>query len=491
MSPQETAIQTITPPKPVPPTAPPRRRWRRFALRAGICLLILLATPVVGYFVVDWYVQTRSQAVLDEMDRVDPHWRFDDLIADRKPIPDEKNPALVAMKVDSLMRPAGGFDLGRKHDQTFEDLPPQRRLNGVQIEALRQALDKHPDALKLARTLKDYPDEGRYPVKRTSNFLNTNLDVLQRSRNVAWLLESDAKLRAENQDIDGAVESCRACLTLSRAVGDEPYLIATLIRIAEAHIAIQALERALAQGRASEEELKAMQESIRRDIGRPILLEAVRGERAGFDAFVGEIGKGNVKVSAIMGPGMGRSSWESWLLDNFPVILTSGRPEYLRLMNKTVEAAQLPPEQQGAAMDAIEKEVRNTSTPLVRLLMPAISKVGEAYRRHEATLRCALCAVAAERYRLRHGDWPASLQELADKGWIDAVPIDPFDGQPLRYKRTVGEGVIIYSVSFDGVDDGGVIDRARWREPGRDWGFQLWDDARRRQTPLPPKLIED
>ena len=51
--------------------------------------------------------------------------------------------------------------------------------------------------------------------------------------------------------------------------------------------------------------------------------------------------------------------------------------------------------------------------------------------------------------------------------------------------------MIISSVSFDGVDDGGVIDRARWREPGRDWGFQLWDDARRRQTPLPPKLIED
>ena len=173
------------------------------------------------------------------------------------------------------------------------------------------------------------------------------------------------------------------------------------------------------------------------------------------------------------------------------MILTSGRPEYLRLMNKTVEAAKLPIEQQESAMNAIDQEVRATSTPLVRMLMPAICKVGEAYRRHEASLRCALCMVAAERFRLQHGDWPASLKEMADKGWIEAVPIDPFDGKPLRYKRVVGEGVIIYSVGFDHVDNDGALNRARPRDPGTDWGFQLWDDARRRQAPLPPKLIED
>ena len=64
------------------------------------------------------------------------------------------------------------------------------------------------------------------------------------------------------------------------------------------------------------------------------------------------------------------------------------------------------PEAGFEVLNAIDQEVRATSTPLVRMLMPAICKVGEAYRRHEASLRCALCMVAAERFRLQHGDWP-------------------------------------------------------------------------------------
>ena len=41
---------------------------------------------------------------------------------------------------------------------------------------------------------------------------------------------------------------------------------------------------------------------------------------------------------------------------------------------------------------------------------------------------CALAACAAERYRLQHGSWPASLKELVDHGWMKAVPLDPFGG---------------------------------------------------------------
>jgi hypothetical protein len=160
-------------------------------------------------------------------------------------------------------------------------------------------------------------------------------------------------------------------------------------------------------------------------------------------------------------------------------------------MNRMVEASKLPPEQQGAEMDAIEKEISNSSTPLIRELMPRLTNFSKAHRRNQANLRCALCAVAAERYRVRRGAWPASLKELADQGLIESVPIDPFDGQPIRYKRVVGEGVSVYSVGDDGEDNGGALNRERPLQPGTDWGIQLFDEARRRQAPLPPRLIED
>jgi hypothetical protein len=35
------------------------------------------------------------------------------------------------------------------------------------------------------------------------------------------------------------------------------------------------------------------------------------------------------------------------------------------------------------------------------------------------------------------------------------VPRDPFDGKPLRWKRTGGSGVV-YSIGLDAIDDGGA-----------------------------------
>jgi len=457
-------------------------------MAAGVCLLCLLAVPVIGYFVLVWRTENDLQAAIGETDRADPRWRLNDLLADRKSIPDDKNPALVVMQVDALLRSSGGYDLGRKYDHAFDDLPPDRRLNGVQIEALWQALDKHAKAVELARILKELSGEGRYPIKYTADYLSTNLEPIQRSRGIAQLLQNDAWRRAEEEDIAGAMQSCRAALALARGVGDEPVLITALVRIAEDHVAVAALERTLAQGRAPEEELKAMQDLLAREIAASFFVPAMRGERAGFDAIVGEAQQGKLRLSALSG--RPAPTWEDWLIDHFPAVVLQGRPQCLRLMNRMVDAAKLPPAKQHEEMLAIEKEARDSAN-LLCSLVPAVAKVALSHRRNDANLRCALCAVAAERYRLKHGDWPASLQELADKGWIESVPIDPFDGKPLRYKRTPGQGVIIYSVSANGVDDGGVVDRDRWLQPGTDWGFQLFDDSRRRQAPLPPVLIED
>src|SRR5260221_11716093 len=93
----------------------------------------------------------------------------------------------------------------------------------------------------------------------------------------------------------------------------------------------------------------------------------------------------------------------------FPSIMLDGRAEHIRLLNQAVEASKLPPEAQGEAFDKVEKATRASSSPLVRLLMPALAKVSQAHRRTRANLRCALVAVAAERYRLERGPWPPSV----------------------------------------------------------------------------------
>jgi len=66
-------------------------------------------------------------------------------------------------------------------------------------------------------------------------------------------------------------------------------------------------------------------------------------------------------------------------------------------------------------------------------------------------------ALACERYRHDQGEYPNSLQQLMPD-YLPEVPIDPMDGEPLRYRRAVEDTAVIYSISTDLEDDGGATD---------------------------------
>jgi hypothetical protein len=71
------------------------------------------------------------------------------------------------------------------------------------------------------------------------------------------------------------------------------------------------------------------------------------------------------------------------------------------------------------------------------------------------TLRSlTITAIALKRYQLKHGDYPPDLTALVPE-FISAVPLDPVDGQPLRYRRNADGTFLLYSVGENGVDDGG------------------------------------
>jgi hypothetical protein len=101
------------------------------------------------------------------------------------------------------------------------------------------------------------------------------------------------------------------------------------------------------------------------------------------------------------------------------------------------------------------------------------------YRANLAHLSSGVAALAAERYRLKRGKWPASLYDLLPE-FLPAVPLDPFDGALLRY-RLVEHGVVVYSGGPDGKDDGGRLQRRYLVSPADsgDYGFELWNPDQR------------
>jgi hypothetical protein len=65
--------------------------------------------------------------------------------------------------------------------------------------------------------------------------------------------------------------------------------------------------------------------------------------------------------------------------------------------------------------------------------------------------RATACVFALKAYKEEKGHLPDSLSELVPK-YLPQVPIDPFDGKPLRYSKEKG---IIYCVGRDLKDSGG------------------------------------
>jgi hypothetical protein len=91
---------------------------------------------------------------------------------------------------------------------------------------------------------------------------------------------------------------------------------------------------------------------------------------------------------------------------------------------------------------------------VVRLLMPALMRVAEHAIRTEARARLTDLGIALTRYKLVHGSYPASLDDL-DAQAQPLLTVDPFDGKPLRMITVAGGGLVLYSVGPDGIDDQG------------------------------------
>ena len=70
-------------------------------------------------------------------------------------------------------------------------------------------------------------------------------------------MAADAAIRAHDSDADGALESCRAVFCVGRSIGDEPFLISQLVRVAIGGVALNSIRRALAQGEPSEQAQRA------------------------------------------------------------------------------------------------------------------------------------------------------------------------------------------------------------------------------------------
>jgi hypothetical protein len=472
-------------------------RWVKRLLIALVTVLVGVSIPVVLELHARSQARADLEKIIAELDRTDPRWRLEDIEADRQPVPPEKNSADTVIRAKRL--------LPKNWGQSIDDLatvPPPISLRLDQLEKLEAELKPSAAALEVALKLKDQP-AGRYKIDYAPDFLSTLVRDQQDARSICWLLDLHSFQLHHRKDMHNAWIANRALLNAGRSLGDEPLLLSMLVRMSLEEMAVRSLERALAQGAFRLPQLEERQKEFEKEMTVPFFLIGIRGERGGADYLLTNIEDGKINlmpwldnVFATTRQKREENLWDP--IQNFFSLsmVVRSHATLLHFETKLVEAAKLLPSQRAKELKEAESSYSGTvsqnrkSKYLVIMLYPAVQKVSQAEQRLHTKLSCAIAALGAERFRLQKNRWPVSLEAIVKSGCMKKIPVDLFDGNPLRFRRTK-DGLVIYSIGPEGNYDGKALDDLRnINEAVVRVEFRLWDPAQRRQPPLPAKPKE-
>jgi hypothetical protein len=430
------------------------------------------------------YLEIRSEqslaTAMAEADRLDPGWRLEELATPRRPVPEERN-AVPRILAAVRLIPPNWPEL--EIERLFFEGSPEWSLDARQAALLSAELEKATAALQEARRVADCPEGSFDPVWGYPG-VEVMLPHTEDARAVANLLAYDVSLRVHQGDVDGAVRSCQALVNAARTI-DHP--VAGPSQLTQrSHLqerAFRKIERTLARGTPSAKLLADLQELLEEDQRQRLTLLAARAQRAHADRFWQSFKDGRVSAmfhfrSDFLGSALAGS-------------LVEQRASCLRYNTEIAEIMKLPDHLQLARLKALVPAATSKSIVWITAIWywPGYT----LYHVPLAELRCVVAMLAAERYRLARGNWPTSLNDLVP-AFLGEVPTDPFDGKPLRLRR-LADGVVIYSVGLDGIDNGGKIDWDLSRLPlpssmGFDVGVRLWDVSRRREFSKPKIIVK-
>jgi hypothetical protein len=322
-------------------------------------------------------------------------------------------------------------------------------------------------------------------------------------------------------DPDTAWENLQAGGRLVRSFGEhEPLQISQLVRIAMGHIAINTAWEALQYPGWNDRQLTELQQvwdsfsfmdaleptlGMERFLSQDVLLQ-IRDSSTNLSSFSGSGSSPNTLVDELAD--MGKSLAEN-PAEGFKTIL-DGYPRYwawkgwwsydeelsrLQIYQAELDLVRSARKTQAWAVSAKNLEMTvftiGQSFPHAdhRFLLSGIDsdipkyllKMADA----EAARRLLVTAIALRRYQLQKSAYPGELKDLVPN-YLAAFPIDPMDGQPLRYRPNPDGTFLLYSVGEDGEDNGGDrSEKAREAAPGTVPRHLAWYKKRDAVWPAP------
>jgi len=268
-----------------------------------------------------------------------------------------------------------------------------------------------------------------------------------------------------------AARSIVAVHRMAQACEQEPLLIGFLVGNSMEMMALEPLWQGLRERVFTEDDLRLLQDTFAADQTTGALLRAMRGELAvGLNAveFLQLAANGQKSVDSNLmdvfsshGNPLGKYFWRllpSGLFDHWKSVLVEMELRHLiqPLKNGGLRESVRTSEAVVTELSQHSSMLRHPDYLFARLILPAVSQVSNNALLQDARRQQALAGLALERFFVKHARYPAMLAELTPE-FLPAIPNDPCDGKPLRYRTTPEGRYRLWSVGFDGKDDDGNV----------------------------------
>ena len=397
---------------------------------------------------------------------------FKEIQAARAVIPDDQNGALVIERL--LFRLNGLSDTHTgEHVLVFPNRVDKTDFfTGIRrdkIQPSRDFLDPYRDLLAELSVLKDMPT-GRFELTydpASESIMSVPLPELSAMRTASKLQYLHGVLENLEGDLAGAADSARVQLAIGATLNEHPTVIGRLVQMAVDALGLRALENLLRAGELDDETLQQFLRIMRQRSEGLTMRWAFAGERAfllGVCDEYTESPQARGRANAMVGGA---------ILGIMPdALIRENQMRGVEMLTWLVDAKDDPTELvAGARRIDTEAPKLTVMHGLVKRILPSLSRSVTLHLRITAHFDCTIAALAAERYRLANGKLPESLDALVPM-YLDEVPTDPFDGEPMRFAKT-DEGIVIYSINEDLSDDGGAVTKPKKYHRPLDTGFRL------------------
>jgi hypothetical protein len=429
------------------------KAYRR--LRTALVVVLVLAAFYVTY---RYTLHRMVEAKLDEIRKQGYPVTLAELDKWYPQPPPGQNAADVYLEAFKLFAPKLASDtnlpvVGYAH-LPARDTPfaPEMRQGIAEYLARNQ---QSLDLLHKAATMKfcRFPSEGP-DVETMFESLMNRLNV---TRTGTRMLLLDSLSASAHGDAQRVVESTTTSIALAESVKAPPQLISYLVETACFGISIGGLEQALSRTAFNDQQLVALTKAFHEVETDEGFIGAIIGERARANWTWQEMraGGGSVKDPIVYSDTTSSLDRAAAMIYGPLGFIDLDYLARLEFYDDLLRACDTTFPQRLETVGSLNhKRALFNVLPLAKIEAELTEKSVNREARLQAQLRAVRVALSVERYRIANGALPESLGALVPK-FLTAVPTDPFDGQPLRYKK-LANGYVVYSIGEDGVDNGGT-----------------------------------